>query len=564
MNSPYEPYVKAVPAFGAALALHESGALAKAREAYLDLIDEPALTAICLHQLGLIAAVKAQHQRAAELFSRASRLEPTLVMARMNLSSALDRIGNPVGAVAALIDLGCMLQSQRKRHQEAKDIYQRVLRRDPVNYAAHVNLGTTLAWMGYPKAAASYLLSAALLYGRLAPGVGVLACDLINTLRGQLDNLPAADALPPGQPSGAIEKIEDALTTLGKVLTELGYPEEGLLCYRTSVALAPGYALGHWNLSLALLSLGDFSAGWTEYEWRWHWNEFPEIRRMLPVPTWRGEDLTGKHILVWAEQGYGDAIQFAPLVRCLLTQAQEVLLEAPTPLARLFRTSFPDLTVVNRPDTPHMLLADPLPDFVIPLMSLPHYFGLTLADLPLATAYLNAAPDIYENWAARIPRDHTSAVGLVWAGRTTHSDDARRVPFDTLRPLFDLPDIRWYSLQVGPRQGDAAMVKAPVVDLFSDLKDFAETAAAIAQLDIVITVVTGVGHLAGAMGKPIWLMLPKIAEWRWGREGQSRLWYPGLRLFRQEVAGDWTAVISAVKEELKKQLPIASQASPTR
>ncbi|MEI7608168.1 MAG: hypothetical protein WCJ64_12385 [Rhodospirillaceae bacterium] len=149
-----------------------------------------------------------------------------------------------------------------------------------------------------------------------------------------------------------------------------------------SVTQAPGYALGHWNLSLALLSHGDFEAGWREYEWRWHWPEFPEVRRKLPVRTWRGEDLTGKRILVWAEQGYGNAIQFAPLARRLLPLAGEVLLEVPTPLVRLFTASFPDLTVVCRPDVPHALLADPLPDYTIPLMSLSPSNGST-SSLPL-------------------------------------------------------------------------------------------------------------------------------------------------------------------------------------
>ena len=553
-SSPFDDIVQAVPAFGTALKLHGAGDLAKARAAYLELIDDPALTAACLHQLGMIAAAKGQHGRAAELFGRAVRLDPALVIARLNYSAALDRAGNPAGAAAALIELGCMLQMAGRRHDEAAAIYRRVLERDPLNYPAHVNLGTALVLLDQSAAAVPHLLTATMLYGRLFVEVGVFARGIARRLRDRIDGLPKPESLPQGPPNGAIEKIEEALTTLGKALTELGCAEEALACHRMSVGLSPGYALGHWNLALALLTAGEFASGWRDYEWRWRWPDFPEPRRRLPVPSWRGGAIAGKRIVVWAEQGYGDAIQFAPLVHKLAEKAGEVLLEAPTPLVRLFRGSFPGLTVIGRPDAPDKLAADPLPDLAVPLMSLPQRLGLSLKDLPLACGYLRAADGDAAAWAERIPPGDGLSAGLVWAGRLAHANDAKRsLAFGTLAPLFDSPGVRWYSLQVGAAQDDPVRAGAPVTPLHPHIKDFADTAAAIGRLGLVITIDSAVAHLAGAMGKPVWLLLPRISDWRWGNDGSPRPWYPAMRVFRQQSPGDWPGVIATVRAELARR-----------
>ncbi len=553
-SHPFAALAEAVPAFGAAVRRHDAGDLPGARAAYLDLIDQPGLTAVCLHQLGLIAAARGDNPRAAELFRRAIRLEPQQPLAYHNLRAALERAGDPAGAMAALVDLGCILYNQPDFGQAA-GVFRQVIGRDPLNYAAHVNLGTALAWLGENREAAHHLLLGMELYGRLVREVGNFARMIEERLAGWLDLPPGHDLLPPGLPSGAIEKVEDALTTLGKLLNDAGHGDTAMLCLRKSVEMAPGFALGHWNLSLALLASDDFEQGWREYEWRWHWDRFPEPRRLLPLPLWRGEPLEGKRILVWAEQGFGDAIHFAPLVLRLRQQGAEVVFEVPVPLARLFRHSFPDVTVIERPDNPHGLTCDAALDFVVPLMSLPHRLGLRPEDRPLGESYLRPCPDDAAAWAARLPDGGKPRVGIVWAGRPQHADDARRsISIDRFRPLVALDTVRWHSLQVGPAQ--TALARFPEVDdLSPHLKDFADTAAAISRLDLVIGVDTSVIHLAAAMGKPVWQMAREPADWRWSGGGESSPWYPRMRIFRQNKAGDWKAVVAEVAAALAGQFP---------
>lgn len=551
LAQPFDHFARTVPAFAQALGRHQAGDLAGARAAYLDLLDQPGLTAVCLHQLGLIAAVRGEHVRAAELFRRSIRLDPAPTQAYRNLSAALDRAGDPAGAVAALMDLGCALQGQGQ-HQAALAVYDQVLERDPLVYGAHVNAGTGLAWLGELPPAARRLLAGVTLYGRVDHEVAVFAAELCRQLAGRIDGVAeAACALPPGLPSGPLEKIGDALTTLGKVLSELGHPDSGLACHRRSVAAAPGFALGHWNLALALLAAGDFAGGWAEYEWRWQWERFPDMRRRVAAPPWRGQPLAGKRILVSAEQGYGDAIQFAPLVPKLARMGAEVLFEVPTPLLRLFQQTMEGVTVIGRPDSPLAPADGNAPDFVVPHLSLPHLLNLTAADLPLHTGGWRCCPSDAAAWAERIPSGPRRKVGIVWAGRPTHTDDARRsIPFRALRSLLRRKGIDWYSLQVGPRAGDLQTPSvARPADLSPLLGDFADTAAAIARLDLVIAVDTAVAHLSAAMGRPTWLLLAQPPDWRWSPPLADR-WYPSLRVFRQTWLGDWAGVLQAVGEAL--------------
>ncbi len=551
-NHPFAAVAKAVPAFGAALRRHDADDLAGARAAYLDLIDQPDLAALCLHQLGLIAAAKGEPARAAALFRSAIRLDPGQTLAYHNLHSSLDRMGDAAGAVAALIDLGCVLQNQGQ-HERAVPVYTQALARDPLCYAAYVNLGTGLAWLGQLPAATRHLLQAAELYGRLVPEVGLFGRRLASRLEGRIEGVAGATSLPPGNPTGAIEKIEDALTTLGNVLRKLNCAEEALACHRQSLSVAPGFALGHWNLSLALLSAGNFLAGWKEYEWRWQWDRFPEPRRILPAPLWRREPLEGKRILVWGEQGYGDILQFAPLVPRLAAQGAEVLFEVPTPLVRLLRQSLDGVRVIERPANPHSLSVDMPLDFVLPQMSLPERLGLTPQDLPLsATARLHPLPGDQQSWAKRLAAETRPKVGLVWAGRPEHAEDAlRSMPFTLLRPLLANRRVAWQSLQIGPRAADLAQAEpGSIGDLAPQIGDFADTAAAIANLDLVIAVDTATAHLACGMGKPTWLLLPRVSDWRWSDEVVAGRWYPSLRIFRQAETGDWARLVDQVEAAL--------------
>ena len=562
---PFAAIAEAVPAFGAAIRRHDSGDLQGARAAYLDLVDQPQLTSLCLHQLALIASARGEYPRAVELLRRSIRLDPNQPLAYHNLRAALERAGDPAGATAALVDLGCFFYNQGDYGQSA-ELFRQIIQRDPVNYAAQVNLGTALAWRGEYRDAARHLLLGAELYGRVVKEVGNFARLIQSRLGDWLDLKPGHSLLPPGLPSGAIEKVEDALTTLGKLLNDANKPEEAMLCLRKSVEMAPGFALGHWNLSLALLGAGDFAQGWREYEWRWHWDRFPEPRRLLPVPLWRGEPVRGKRILVWTEQGFGDAIHMVPLAARLVDQGAEVYLEAPRPLVRLFRNSFPDIEVIERPDNPHAIAIDTPMDFVIPLMSLPDRLRLSKADLPLTTDYLKPTGKDLTRWRDRLPAGDRPRIGVIWAGRPQHAEDNRRsIPFEQFRRLFDFDKVHWHSLQVGPAQA-ALQGVGGVEDLSPHLNDFADTAAAMAQLDLVIAVDTGAMHLAAASGRPTWHLARTPPDWRWMLDRNSSPWYPSMRIFRQEGAGDWDQVLDEVMAALAEWTgaSIPTTATPAR
>ncbi len=196
--------------------------------------------------------------------------------------------------------------------------------------------------------------------------------------------VPEDIGTPLAPPSGKLEMLEEAAVTLGKLLYELGHGEPSLECYRFALSLAPGLVIAHWNLSLALLWRGEFAEGWKEYEWRWFWDRFPEPRRALPVPTWRGEPLEGKTIGVFTEQGYGDAVQFSSLLPQLLKRTDSVVLETTAPLVRLFANSFTGVTVTERGNNPHQFNTPKPLDYVVPLMSLPDLMGLKEQDLTVA------------------------------------------------------------------------------------------------------------------------------------------------------------------------------------
>lgn len=542
----------AVPAFAEAMRRHEDGDLAGARMMYANLIDQPALTAPCLHQLGLIAAAQGEHGRAADLFLKVTRMEPALWMGYANLSAALDRIGKPAEGTRVLADFASALYAMRQ-YKEAEPVFRQVLARDPASFAGNANLGTCLSWLGQLPEGAAFLIRALHLYGRTAPEIAgfliALEADIDQSLLARIPPLPETSV------SGGIEKVEDVLTSLGKALMELGQASAALQCYQMAVTIAPGFALGHWNLALALLKRGDFEQGWAEYEWRWEWPDFPEPRRRLPAAPWRGEPLAGKRILIWSEQGFGDILQFVPLVATVAKQKNaEVLLEVPAPLLRLLRANLPQIRVIPRPDQPNAVTTDLALDYALPILSLPLRLGLRTADLPLAAVpYLHPCPEDVALWTERLRGETRLRIGLVWASRP-YPDTRRCIPLEMFRETISgTPNVAWYALQVGPQQRELDEAGIPgLTDLSADLHDFADTAAALGQLDLVISIDTAVAHLASALGKPVWTLLPCIADWRWGRTESPTPWYPHMRLFRQSRSGDWGEVLTQVLAALKE------------
>ncbi len=559
LNSPHRLYFELetrFPEFAEAMRLYAAGDLFPARLRYLELVAIPALSAASLHQLALIAAQCHEYESAAGLFSHSLRFDPSCLSAYVNLAQTFYALGNTPGALNVLLDYGGVLQTSGL-YAEAEAPYREILSRDPLNYGAYVNLGTCLACQNCLPEAIQKLLLAFDLYGRLDSQVSDFAQGLRRHLVGKVD-IPLDSPLPSGLPSGRIEKIADAVTTLGKIMSEYNLLDEALLCHRFSIVLAPMFALAHWNLSLALLAKGAYPEGWREYEWRWRWEGFPERERYLPMQPWRGEPLDGKRILVWAEQGFGDTIQFVPMVSRLAALGAKVRFEVMAPLARLFAWNMDGIEVVSGLYENYSPLAAPTYDFAIAQISLPSVLGLSRESLPIAQKYLKASPDDLLRWAQRIPCIGKFRVGIVFAGRAL-PDKRRTIPFRYFLPLFDRQTVTWYSLQVGPQQDEIQKTgHAAIENLADGFTDFAETAAAMAHLDLILTIDTATAHLAAAMGRRVWLLLPWISDWRWRESGQYSSWYPSLRIFRQQSDGEWESVIEAVDDALEVLLSSVS------
>jgi len=334
-----------------------------------------------------------------------------------------------------------------------------------------------------------------------------------------------------------------AHSNLGVALTARCLLKEAIASFQKATDLCPDHALTRWNNAIALLLSGNFEAGWQEYEWRLKRPGATPTK--LPKPRWTGDDLHGRTILLHAEQGLGDAIQFCRYVPRVVERGGRVLLAVQHSLKRLMSglEGVASVLVDN----------DPLPPFDVhcPLLSLPGLFGTRLETVPAEVPYLATEPAAVQAFRERLGKDNndTLKIGLVWAGNPRLRNDLNRsVPLELFRPLVEVPGTRFFSLQKDKRAGDEELLASlgAITDLGPDLSDFADTAAAIDALDLVISVDTSVAHLAGALGKPVWLLLPFAPDWRWLLAREDSPWYPGMRLFRQTAARSWPEVMATV------------------
>jgi Flp pilus assembly protein TadD len=340
-----------------------------------------------------------------------------------------------------------------------------------------------------------------------------------------------------------------AWNNLGLVYQAMNRLPEAVAAFRRALALTPAFAQAHWNLALALLAQGDYGEGLREYEWRLRLAELGGRVPRLSLPRWQGEDLRGKTLLLTAEQGIGDALQFVRFASNVAERGARVVVQARGDLGPLVATA-PGVAASVGSD-------DPLDayDFELPLLSLPHRLGLGIDDLRPTGRYLQS--DASRSGAiASILAQHgpaTRRIGGSWAGAAHHRNDKRRsMPLAALAPLFSLPGVAWYSLQKGGSAVELAQLEATrdVVPLEADC-NFAHTAALVDTLDAVVTVDTSIAHLAGALGKPVCVLLPFAPDWRWGIAGERTPWYPTARLFRQPSIGDWQTVVASVRDVLE-------------
>lgn len=501
-----------------------------------------------LHLLGLIAHSKGEKEEAANLIRRAISISPNAPAFHSNLGQVLLSLGRENEALTALqralelrpesaeilCNLGNLLVFLN-RPSEAVPLLEKAIALKPEDAPSYSNLGNAQRLLGQTGPAIQSLDRAV----RLSPNSTEYQNNLGNALHdaGRIEEaIIAFERAIALQPQSA-----EAHNNLGTSLRQLGKWNQALGEYRQAIALQPEYAMPHFNLGLMLLMLGQFEKGWQENEWRWKVREHRLDPDRLPMPMWDGSDLNGRTLLLYTEQGFGDAIQFVRYAELLANRGGKIVLQCHAELKRLF-LPLAGLAQVSSRDEPA-----PTADLRCPLLSLPLLFKTELHNIPASIPYLHANPERVEKWSHRLAPDGRRRVGIAWAGRPTHRNDRERsISIQQLAPLAK-NNVRFISLQKGTVDASGPL---KYDDWTNELTDFAETAALIENLDLVICVDTAVAHLAGAMGKPVWVMLPYVADWRWLLDRTDTPWYPTMRLFRQTHRQDWTAPIEQIAREL--------------
>jgi tetratricopeptide (TPR) repeat protein len=521
------------PIFARAVELHRRGDIESAEQLYRQILRLQPRHAGALHLLG---SIHLQRGKAAE----------ALVACEVALAINPSNAGAQQTQGDALHDL--------ERHVEAIEAYDRCLALAPGNFVAWSNRGSALLRSRrFEEAVASYERALALRKEFANPYLNRgAALQELGRFEAALESFDRAIALD--------RNLAAAHANRGCTLDCLGRPQEALASCERAIALQPDYAAAHLNRGMTLLRIGRFPEGWAEYEWRWRQTQsaLHRGRRQSSAPLWLGrEPLAGKTILLHAEQGYGDTLQFCRYARLVCERGAKVVLEVHPALKRVLSGLEGVAEVISRGEPARDV------DFQCPLMSLPLAFGTTLETIPAAQRYLTAEPELVARWRARLQERRGFRVGLVWSGGFRPNEpeywsaNARR----NIEPqrLLELehPRIEYVSLQKGQpaeaepqelRPGSPGALR--LVDRTRELADFAETAALIENLDLVVSVDTATAHLAAAMGKPTWILSRFDGCWRWMLSRADSPWYPSVRLFRQQAPGTWDEVVRQVRDEL--------------
>lgn len=549
----------------------------------------PALTT-----LGDALAVQNEHEAAHAVFARAIALRPREASLHIRRGVALSELGRAAEAEAAYrcalelapdliqarFNLATALAAQQ-RCAEAEQVYREVIARDPAHPGALINLGHLLAADDRPDEAIMAYRQA------LQPDTSrATAAETAAALTGLAARLRARGAFEEAEAAcerALSAKPDDApaQTNLGIIRDAQGRYAEAVTCHRRAIAADPTCARAHANLAVALrvigaldearaaaeravaldpddpeirfnhahvlLLNGELARGFEELRWGRHCKGWADGYPALAQPEWNGEPLQGRTLLLYAEAGLGDALQFVRYLPLLRDRGGGIVLQVQPALVPLLRANT-DVAVIARGE------ALPPFDLHLPLIGLPRLFGTTLDSIPAGVPYLRPDATRLAKWRQALSDDTQLRVGVVWAGNPGHKGDRQRsLSAAQLLPHLAQPGVRLYSLQKEPRPADLPAIAAlgtGLIDLAPHLQDFADTAAAVACLDLVISVDTSVAHLAGALGRPLWLMLPHALDWRWLRDRADSPWYPSLRLFRQQRALVWDDVIARIAAEL--------------
>jgi tetratricopeptide (TPR) repeat protein len=543
-------------------AIGEHADPAEAIALYEALLNHTPDSTEALYDLGRLHQRRGVLPSALTCYRRAVSLQPGCFEFQFNLAAALFASGQFAEAAEsyqqaillkpedaeAHYSLG-VVQQTRGEVKLASQAYVSAIRIRPDFPEALSNLGSLCVDMGDPQTAEGLLRRSI----ALDPGNASAHCNLASALTKQGNTAEAVQSFRNAlalDPTHAL-----TLCNLGTHLETSGDAEGAVRCYQLALASHPDSQLAQFFLSLQHLLEGDFAAGWQGYEARWGTPQFLNTRPARLQPQWRGEDIRGSRIILYREQGFGDTLQFvryAPMVAAL---GAKVVLKVQPSLVRLLSSLHSAIKVVSTESDEE---ADE--EWQCPLLSLPLAFGTDLATIPRDVPYLRADPIAAEAWSHRFPA-RGLRVGLVCAGNPTHTRDRQRsVAWQQLGSLSRLQEVTFYSLQKGPVSQDLASSPLRIVDLSRHLEDFADTAAIVSNLDLVISVDTAVAHLAGAMGKPVWVLVPRVSDWRWLRDRTDSPWYPTMRLFRQTAIGRWDNVLEQIEQEL---IALASTQHPS-
>ncbi|MBS1258709.1 MAG: Cell division coordinator CpoB [Candidatus Scalindua arabica] len=557
-------------------ALQSQGNFSEAEVIYNNIIERTPDYVEGHINLGAVLQEQGKLDEAIKCYNRAIPLKPDYAEAHYNLGNALKRKNefdeaaasysqaiklNP-DYVQAHSNLGTVLQEQGKL-VEAVSSFRKAIELKPEYAEAHSNLGTVLQEQGkLREAAESFHLAAEL-----------------NPNHAEVHNNIGTFLMELGKPDEAIESYEKAITlepdhaeahnNLGAAFQEQGKFNEAIPYYKKAISLKPDYAEAHMNRSFVLLLTGNLEEGWPEYEWRLHTKD--RVPRSFQQPLWDGTPLDGRSILVHAEQGIGDTIQFVRYLPMVQAKGGHVIFECQKNLFRLLENSEGLNDIIQKASTSE---ENSYFDVQVPLLSLPGIFGTTLENIPSKVPYIKVDPEPVKQWNARIENNDDFKIGIVWAGSPDHKNDRNRsCRLEDFSQLAEIPGLSFYSVQKGVASQEALTPPAgmKIINLANELNDFTDTAALILNLDLVISVDTSVAHLAGAIGIPVWNLLPFAPEWRWQLNRAVSPWYPrpnarlpfvgqglagraGMRLFRQSQPNDWTGVFKQVKKALISEI----------
>jgi tetratricopeptide (TPR) repeat protein len=530
-----------------------AGAVAEARDLLLRVVEIDPNFADGFSDLGVLNRRLGDSDAARDAYRKALDLNPDHVDALYNSGNLENAAGETEAAESfyrraiaarpghqgALNNLGLLLH-KKGDHEGAASIYRQALSHDDTLAKTHNNLGNALRDSGGDSGA----LEQSVASYRRSVELDADLCDGWRNLSVGLQKMHLMeDAVEPARRALALEPDNpELLLNLGTLMIRLGQMKKGADAFDAALAIRPDYAEAHWNRAHVQLMHGGFREGWREYEWRLRCPGLNAYGRTFDAPRWEGETLAGKRILIHSEQGFGDTLQFARFLPQVKQRGGTVIFEAHKTLMRLFDgIEGADVLVQAGEDMPSF-------DCYAPLLSLPFLFGTEEASIPAAPGLKVPSPPLIE-----LPETGNKRIGLVWAGRPQHGNDRNRsMALSHIRPLFENERCDFFSLQLGPArdQIEQENLQSTVTDLADHLTDFAGTASLIEALDLVIAVDTAVAHLAGTLGKPVWLMLPFVPDWRWMLHRSDTPWYPTMRLFRQPAARNWGGAVEEARTAL--------------